>query len=494
VLAEPLTDDSNSVTKKVDVSGSCAIEAGQIVAGRYAYQKSAPEVQHIWIGHAYTGLSVRARLNEHLSFLVSLEGRIWYNTSPMFLIPDNSSFGAPIQNFDIAIPNGEAIISFGDKERSAFTINIGRFEYKYNPQAQDLGEYLFRTGCYPAYIRTAFDLPLARLNGIAMSYSLFDFLRQDLLVTTMSEIRPFLDFNLTYIADFSAGKVFDVGAGISFEHLFSVDGNETINSYTSNGYLKSASHVNSLGDTIPGDTAFYKFAGIKLMLRFMFDPKRLFENTSFFGEKDCQIYAEAAILGLQDYPKSNTIDTANVFSNRFGYNNILEKIPVTLGFNWPTHPFLSYGLIPLAITMRDINAFVKKPVLLGGTGILSGIIAGGGTWLLEKVTKQNLRLDVLSVEGEWFGSKYKDSYENNFGRKPAPSLPQDFETDFDYLHDDWKWAIYAKKTILGGISLIGQVGRDHLRTETFIGQYRDFEESLVKNNQWYWMFKIKGNF
>ena len=100
-------------------------------------------------------------------------------------------------------------------------------------------------------------------------------------------------------------------------------------------------------------------------------------------------------------------------------------------------------------------------------------------------------LDVLSIEGEWFGSRYKDSYESYYGRKPAPALPMDFETEYDYAHDDWKWAVYAKKTIFGGLSFVGLIGRDHLRTDTYIGQYKDYESTLVKNNQWYWMFKIK---
>jgi hypothetical protein len=414
-------------TKKTEISGYGAIEAGQIVAGRYASEKSAPEINHIWMGHVFAGLSLKGRLNEYFSVLISLESRIWYNTSPMYLIPDNSSFGAPMQNFDITLPNAKGILSFGNKEKSAFTINIGRFEYKYNPQSQDLGEYLFRTGCYPAYIKTSFDLPLARINGIDISHTLFNFLHQDILLTTMTDVRPFLDFSLTYIADASLGNVFDIGAGVQFDHLLSVDKSETIDSYTSNGYLKA-----------PGDTAYYVFAGTKLMLRFMFDPKRFFD-APFFGEKDGIIYAEAAVLGVKDYPKSTAIDPNNDFSNKFGYDNIFEKMPVMIGCNIPVFKVL----------------------------------------------------DVLSVEGEWFGSKYKDSYENYFGRKPAPSLPQDFETDYDYLHDDWKWAIYAKKTIFGGLSFIGLVGRDHLRTETYIGQYKDYEATLVKNNQWYWMFKIK---
>jgi hypothetical protein len=250
----------------------------------------------------------------------------------------------------------------------------------------------------------------------------------------MTDVRPFLDFSLTYIADASVGKAFDIGAGVQFDHLFSVDSRnetspKTYGTFGANGFLYA-----------PGDTGYYTFAGTKLMLRFMFDPLKFF-NVPFFGEKDGMIYAEAAVLGLKNYPKSNAIDTNN-FSNIYGYDKILEKMPVTFGFNIPTCRLL----------------------------------------------------DILSVEGEWFGSKYPNSYAHDANAMPTPAGPSSAETNSDYLHDNWKWALYGKKTIFGGLSFIGLVGRDHLRTETFLKKDVDYEETLNKPKYWYWMTKIKYNF
>jgi len=431
--AQPVSKETVKNTKNINISGYGAIEAGEIEDGHYGGNLNS-ELYHLWIGHLYAGLGVHAKINEYFSAIVSLESRIWYNTSPLSAVRDNSTFGAPMQNFDITITNAEGILSFGNKEISELTIGIGRFEYKYNPQAQDFGEYMFRTGCYPSYIETNFDLPLARLNGIIVSHKLFNWLRQDLLLTTMSDIEPFFNFSLSYIVDAAIGKVFDVGAGISFSNLIPADEkNDMENSthdYLTNGYIKT-----------PGDTGYYTFQGTKLMFRFMFDPKRFFD-VPIFGETDGQIYLETAILGLQNYPKSNAIDTNNI-CNPFGYDNIWEKIPVAIGFNIPTFK----------------------------------------------------QLDVLSLEGEWFGSKYSDSYLNYTGAVTAtPSGLGANENAYDYTHDDWKWIIYGKKTILGGLSIIGLIGRDHLRTETYIKKYQDYEATLIKNSQWYWMLKIKYSF
>jgi hypothetical protein len=415
--------ESASQTQKTEVSGYGAIEYGKTVHGRYQYSQSIPDIS-TFLGHAYSALSVKSRLNEHLSVRISLESRFWYVSSPLFLVPDASSFGATSQYWDITIPSAEAILSFGDKESASFTIDIGRFEYKYNPQAQDLGEYLFRTGCYPAYIRTNFDFPAARVNGIALSNKISDFLRQDLLLTTMGDVRPYFDLTLTYIANLSLGKAFNLGGGIQFDRFVSADSTETLNTYNAgNGYINSK-----------GDTSYYTFSGTKLMMRFMFDPKRLFD-VPFFGEKDGIIYAEAAILGLKNYPRT---DTNNIFGNIYGYDKIFGKMPVMIGFNIPTLKLL----------------------------------------------------DVLSVEGEWFGSKYQDSYESYMNRKPAPAHPTNQATEETYKHDDWKWVIYAKKTIFGGLSLIGLLGRDHFRTETYIGQYKDYGATFELPNNRYWMVKM----
>ncbi|HUI91014.1 MAG TPA: hypothetical protein VLX68_02095 [Chitinivibrionales bacterium] len=428
------TQEKPSLSKRIDFFGSGAIESGEIESGHYGGNLYA-EINHLWMGHVFADLGVAATANKYLSTLISVEARIWYNTSPLSAVRDNTTFGAAMQNCNIIITNAEGILSFGDhKNVFDLTLSLGRFEYKYNPQAQDLGEYLFRTGCYPAYIETSFDLPLARLNGCLLSVKLFDCFRQDLLLTTMSDIDPFYNFSLTYLADVSVGKVFDAGVGVSFCNLISVDQTNDMatstHDYLTNGYLKA-----------PGDTGYYTFQGTKLMARFMFDPKRFF-NAPIFGETDGQIYAEAAVLGVENYPRSNAIDTTNT-CNVYGYDNFWQKVPVMLGVNVPTCRLL----------------------------------------------------DVLSVEGEWFGSRYPDSYLSYTGEVAAvPTPPGPNETDYDYLHDDWKWVVYAKKTILGRLSFIGLVGRDHLRTETYIEKYQDYEETLIKNSHWYWMLKIKYGF
>jgi hypothetical protein len=45
-----------------------------------------------------------------------------------------------------------------------------------------------------------------------------------------------------------------------------------------------------------------------------------------------------------------------------------------------------------------------------------------------------------------------------------------------------------------GFSLIAQCARDHTRLTTKLAKNIDYEETLVKSNQWWWMAKVLYDF
>jgi len=443
------------------------------------------EYNRTWVGHAYLNLTVTHTINEYLSVIGSMETRLWYNS--VYYNPDHTD-GYPVQNFNVYFPNAAGIISLGGREKPYLTFTIGRFEYKYDDQAQNLGEYLFRSGDYPGYIITNFDLPLARLCGLKASLNLGNFLREDLLVTTMRDIPPFYDFSITSMTRFSAGKGFNCGLGISLDNWITtvIPENSVTHDYGSNGFLHS-----------PGDTGYYPTAGIKLLAHMTFDPKMFFKYSPFFGEKDLQIYAEAAILGLQDYPASNTFDSTNK-SNTFGYDDIAKRIPVMMGIDLPTHQFLSYCLIPavLAFGLEPVENHKVAQAL--GYG-LPGIALGIGSWLMDKYFNTNTRLDLIALEAEWYGCPYQDNYSKLMADQLPTPLPRSIfpgftDTSGNVNDDNWKWSLYMKKRFYRNSEFIVQVARDHLRTEMQLKKYTDFGATLARKNAWYWMAKMKFYF
>jgi hypothetical protein len=428
LFAEQETPAPDPEPGKTMLSGFTAFEVGQFEHARYI--KDMMGIDHNWIESGYLHLSFNSFINEHLSVRGTVEARVGYQTSPLDEIFDPTQ-APPSKIIYWTIPNAEGILSFGKKEVPV-TIGVGLFEYKYNPEAQNLGEYLFRTGTYPAFINTSFDLPLARLGGIVASCKINDFLRQDLLLTTLGDMQPYNDFSLTYVADASIGPALDVGAAVQFANLISVMSDQTsVRSYYGNGYL-----------TAPGDTGFYTFKGTKLMARIMFDPKRLFTE-SLLGKEDCKLYVEAAILGLESYPASNTIDISNP-SNPIGYDHLNQKIPVMMGFNIPTFNIL----------------------------------------------------DRAALEAEWYGCRYPISNRmvivNGYAAPSGPS--NDGYTWEDYRKDDWKLSINVEKTLFKKFSLIIQAARDHSKLETTIKKDQDYDDVLVRPKHWYWMGKMKFNF
>jgi hypothetical protein len=183
----------------------------------------------------------------------------------------------------------------------------------------------------------------------------------------------------------------------------------------------------------PRDTVYYTSRGTKLMARVSLDPKTFLPFSGIFGKEDLKLYGEALVIGLKNYKEI--------------YNKIWQRIPITFGFNFPGFKIL----------------------------------------------------DVLAIEGEWYGNPYWDADKNLsliYGPLPQPDDPSGGYTPTinGFTYDNWKWSVYAKKTILGGLSIVGQAARDHMRMSEKYEKYYDFEAALEKTSHWWWVAKIQYDF
>jgi hypothetical protein len=213
-----------------------------------------------------------------------------------------------------------------------------------------------------------------------------------------------------------------------------------------------------------GDTATYTFAGTKIMGRLSIDPKALFKS-DLFGKEDLKIYAEAAILGLKNYPAcvnadsmtgayENDIWFANVNGDTFNiatrYDDIMKRIPIMFGINFPTFKLL----------------------------------------------------DVFSFEAEWYGSVYandmtqyiRDGYPLPICPRNSPWQSYGYE---DSTKDNWKWSIYAKKTLANHFFIVAQIASDHLRWDysaDYGKQSGLLTEALTQPRHNYWIIKLGYSF
>lgn len=194
-------------------------------------------------------------------------------------------------------------------------------------------------------------------------------------------------------------------------------------------------------DPETGDSAIYNytFAGQKVMGRLMFDLKQILPWRDIFGEEDLKLYSEAAILGLINYPVSIDGDTR--------YDTLWQRIPVMAGLNLPTFKFM----------------------------------------------------DVLSVEVEYFGNPYVNSFTPiRFDNEPIPlsGFKEEKQSDIYYNRhdDDWKWSVYGKKTFANNFFAMFEFARDHIRWYRLNYVGMDGKEALRKNDQWHYTFKFGYSF
>jgi hypothetical protein len=200
--------------------------------------------------------------------------------------------------------------------RSKLSVTGGLFQYKYNQDVKNLGEYLIMSGCYPGYVFSGREW--ATNTGLLFSTELIKGFKQDLLITSAMEQIPYYDFSISYIASYGIGQSLDVGAGVMLYNLIPVRPEFTELDIDQN--LSEYSH-----------------RGVKLMGRFSFDVKKLFGEPDVMGNEDLKLYAEGAVLGVKNYIDDK--DSVGVIQY---YDTLSQRIPVMLGFNIPAFGLLDY--------------------------------------------------------------------------------------------------------------------------------------------------------
>ena len=378
----------------------------------------------------------------HLSIHAGIEGYVSFSTLPYDKLgtvgSGRNEQALPLWSWYMA--EAEMAYTFGDPQGTFHgDVGIGVFPYKYNEEARNLGEYLFRSGTYPGWLLGTFDWTATRLTGARLGTTLFGNWKNDLMLTTEMEWFPFYDLSLSWVSALPVGKILNIGGGVVLSRFLPANDDLTTPKITQNTgdkiltnyYLKN------------GDTTFYTFTGVKAMGHATLDPKGFFNwNPSHriftLGKEDGKLFAEVAVLGVKNQGPI--------------YDDVLQRMPVMFGFNFPTF---------------------------------------------------NL-LDVLTFQWEYYASPYPNDYANQI-RFVSAGVPQPTkgsmgtggnskylvsDTANFFTKDNWKWSVYARYWMGKHLAIVGQVARDHWRTSTPYANRRDTEEALSDQKHWYAALKI----
>ncbi len=479
-------EDSAVVYKPLQFGG--VQEFGSIVRGAVANEvgkltSTDPKAQlhNEWVDHFGTFVEQDVLVDRRLELKVGLGG-VFEFPKPEYVI---STYGSSMYKLFFFGPSvAKAMYAFGNPDAPVLSLGGGLFPYKYNSDAADLGEYLFRSGPYPTYIMTGgvtfINDNSAYLQGFQANLHLGN-LKVDALLTTETSLPPLYDLSLAVVGDYSiADGLVDVGAGVNFKRMIPINPDRTQRKtnpdgsiawqnvyFTRNGkqyygdaeyyraqknfYTRihdsvSATQYQSIADSIvvwedstksgyvgAGDRNYYTPAGTIFMARASLDLKKIIPVE--MGAAPVKLFVEAAVLGWKEYP---------IF-----YEDRWKRAPIMLGAHLPT-----FGL-----------------------------------------------LDQLTVQFEYFNSPWSNNTYNLGSKNMAiPNFPDGLEPMFstttynDAADDDnLAWAVLLRRQIYPHLNLSAQLARDHLRTigtNWFYGGRLEPSEVLFENSQWYWMVQL----
>ncbi len=433
------------------------LDFGHLVNGRNIEASGNQSIDMLALNRGNVTLSQSVRLGDDFEVDAGLTGLIWWPFSDRTTQPNTR-----VMRVKPMVPLARAKWKFGDGQGNHGHIQVGTFPYKYNPDAKNLGEYLYRSGTYPGFLFTtegwlfmnragqyAHGLQgnFTHLNGmLSHNFSLF----MEMVYYPIGDFSPGYDFSFKT-------KFIELGGGIVLNHFLPIrpsllEPNEESNIYVTlpqgldpvdanHVYYGPKDRAPNVDDSLLIEIERWTHKGIKLMGRVNVNLNSLLPEGSSSPE-DLKIFLEAAVLGWKDYP--------------LYYEKRAERIPVMFGVNLPSFKLL----------------------------------------------------DVLSVQLEYYGSAFNDFYLFNGESDPrwnytngelstyldssrAGTL-ENWKKDAAIHEDDIKWSIYAKKSFNKVFTLYTQVASDHFR---LVNEALTTSSAPLTSTpkEWYYLLRLEFN-
>lgn len=413
--------------KSPAISGWGWMTLGQVQNSERSNKATILDFNKKWLSDVQTGIKVTAPVTSRSVCKVHLMGSMAF---PVVNVTAGNDNAEPLlKSFSLAILEASMKTNWKISDNDTIVNEFGYFPVKYNPDAMNLGEYLFRSNAYPALVSSGFEtadkVKLAGLHTGYINHAASGNYKQDFFINTETEHFPTHDISLSLMTGYSTPKTFfDISTGVSFFHMIAFDKQRLTPGKTSAYNTVATSYV----DTASGDTTDYTFRGTKLAGRFTIDPKAFFRS-NVWGKNDLKIYGEAAILGVKNYPG--------------WYQEMGERMPIMFGINLP------------AFKVLDVLA-------------------------LEFEYYPNPYMNAYQFV--WKSNSPVPYFENSIGI--------DYTSEWNKkTDDDWKWSLYASKKIRN-VRISGQVASDHSSRASYLPAGKKlYTEMVPRTKDWYFMLR-----
>lgn len=411
-------------------------------------------------------MTYAATSNKKLDIALTVGGLFWYGFNEESI---STQIYERQTRFGPGVGQAQGTYSFGDPSKPGIKLQFGLFPYKYNPDATNLGEYLYRSGTYPgtlssggwSYLNSASYMA----EGVHLSVPMFEGkLVHDFTVFFERDLEPTGDLTPGYVLTYKPTPYLEFAGGVVWAHALSLNSDrlspkDSIN----NAYSKITNlpillgRGNYLTDSIryTNDTdatqrmndslawavdyatvhtpsnqlGYYTFKGFKTMARAALDIGALIKVDGI-APGDFKLYGEIALLGVENYP--------------FYYDKKTERMPIMFGIDIPTFKLL----------------------------------------------------DKLACEAEYHKSRFQNNLSVVYDQElPLPtqdarSYSDEALSGTDVTRDDWHWSVYARRHVIHGLNVYAQVASDNNRQIS-----KDFKPSFtpttLNTKDWYYVVRLE---
>ena len=312
--------------------------------------------------------SIDKAIDENWSVMGKLHWMLWRNHAT-----DISLFHIAGLKFDAEL---QAALTWA-APTGAETWQLARFgvyDYKYNTDSRNLGEYLLRSEAYPTILESSQGKDLLadshnRIAGLEYARRESSFFKHTALLYAEMFSQPVYDLNLAYINTIGSEKM-NVGLGVAWSRFVKLSPKDSNTTFSSAQY----DYIRSSGLT----TKALKFS-LRARAELLSLPR---------WNEALVLYGEAALLGLKE-------DTLY-------YTDVTERMPLMVGITLPTAGILTslaveyeYFKNPYGDHRYEIRyAPTPLPVLDDYSGALPNYTRDDHRWSVQAHRALNPWLDV----------------------------------------------------------------------------------------------------
>jgi hypothetical protein len=478
------------------------LDLGQVVKGSNQDIATNGDIEFTPIQRTGIGLIQEVSVNHRLDIRVGVAGLFWYPFPQLKESPHTE-----IVKFGPGIQAADASFKFGDLEHPTMTAQFGYFPYRYNADAANLGEYLYRSTTYPGILFTggwSFINNGYKATGARFGFSHLDgAFKHDITAFFESDAFPFLSLSPGWTGTFRVGKFAEFGLGAVWQHLVPMKPSQLTPHDPLSTYVKMENFP-----SIKSDTG-----------RAVIDNQPGQFVTNYRGHEGGPIEGieqELKAMKIAD-PKDPTqlVQPYYAVTNGIDTNYLGETDPVPVGYTYlykRSKEYLTFrGIKTMARFSLDFKPLLEMENVLGpqdlkiyGEAAILGL--QNQPFYYEDISKRipvmlglNLptfkQLDLLAVQVEYYGLNFINSEEKSFvNNLPVYQVPNNkVQHHFADLKngDNLKWSVLLKRNLYLGLNLYAQAASDHLRLQDYNSR-RSAQPIVNRPSQWYYLFRLEA--